>query len=543
MWNKASKLVALIFGATLSFLGISTSATQAQTFETFYVSGNKALNTNWNFRRIDGFPRMSLWDRNDNDRDQQFERIRGNRGGTLLKHRSTGLCLNAHYLANSREVNTWTCDANDVDQNFNFQDLGGGTFLIKRNDSFCVDSPTRDNLGRIHLINCQANNVNQQWRSSNIIAPPPPPPPVQDTSIESVLKRFFGNTANTINENWSGKNITEMWDRVGGEDAQFPNGNFPQGDRWTAKMPSEIFGVYEDLAKTIFGSVPRVNAGYAYDRSYYDVVKVGAHSGLDIQGSSGTDIRSAVRGSVARIIDDTRVNRKTQKTNNGWWVAVDELDGSNKRMGRHWWYGHLQQPSVKVGDVINPEQIISKTNYQNHLHLTVLESSRAPNYNDVINGRGKGSYAADVQDVLNRTMSPLQAYWNSRVVMLVSNATGKALDAGGANRTVYQHPTPMPNNSFHLWELRRVGDSYMLISRATGKVLDSGGANGTVYQHPTPMPNNPFHLWELRRVGDSYMLISRATGKVLDAGGANGTVYQHPTPMPNNSFHLWKSLK
>mgnify|MGYP000269720016 CR=1 FL=1 len=179
MWNKASKLVALIFGATLSFLGISTSATQAQTFETFYVSGNKALNTNWNFRRIDGFPRMSLWDRNDNDRDQQFERIRGNRGGTLLKHRSTGLCLNAHYLANSREVNTWTCDANDVDQNFNFQDLGGGTFLIKRNDSFCVDSPTRDNLGRIHLINCQANNVNQQWRSSNapVVNPPPVNPP------------------------------------------------------------------------------------------------------------------------------------------------------------------------------------------------------------------------------------------------------------------------------------------------------------------------------------------------------------------------------
>jgi hypothetical protein len=34
--------------------------------------------------------------------------------------------------------------------------------------------------------------------------------------------------------------------------------------------------------------------------------------------------------------------------------------------------------------------------------------------NEVSNGKNKGSYSADVQDVLNRTMSPLQAYWNSR---------------------------------------------------------------------------------------------------------------------------------
>lgn len=84
----------------------------------------------------------------------------------------------------------------------------------------------------------------------------------------------------------------------------------------------------------------------------------------------------------------------------------------------------------------------------------------------------------------------------------------------------------------------------MIISKATGRALDSGGANGAeAYMHPQPMPHNNFHLWNLQKVGDSYMIISKATGRALDSGGANGEkVYMHPQPMSHNNFHLWKLI-
>lgn len=145
-------------------LFIGTSAVQAS--ETFSVD-NVALNTNWNFRRIDGNPRMSIYQRNDNDPDQQFDRLPGNRGGILLKQRSTGRCLNAHYLSNGAEINVWPCDANDPDQNWNLDSVSDGRILIKRTGTnLCVDTPTRDNAGKVHLWTCDGNNPNQRWLSS-----------------------------------------------------------------------------------------------------------------------------------------------------------------------------------------------------------------------------------------------------------------------------------------------------------------------------------------------------------------------------------------
>jgi murein DD-endopeptidase MepM/ murein hydrolase activator NlpD len=246
------------------------------------------------------------------------------------------------------------------------------------------------------------NQPNQRWLSSS------PSTIGYRSNIESVLRNFFSNTANTKGENWSQKTITEMWDRVVGESAQFPGGAFTTGDIWQVDMPSDVHGVYQDLAKTIFGgSVPAVTTGYAYDYGYYSSsTTLGAHSALDIQGASGTVIRSGVKGKVVKTVNDG---------GNGWWVAVDELDSNNQKVGRRWWYGHLQSPSVRVGNVVTAGQTISKTNGLNHLHLSVVATySDTVNYAEVLNGKGKGSYSANVQDVLNRTMSPLQAYWNSR---------------------------------------------------------------------------------------------------------------------------------
>ena len=169
--NRILQIGAMAITAAGSLLIISSSASA----ENFVLDGNKALNTNNNFSKIDGNPRLSIWDFSPNDNDQQFDRIGGSRGGTLLKHRSTGKCLNAHYLSNGGLVNTWACNAADPDQNFTITDLGGGYSQIKRTGTnLCVDSPTRDNGGKVHLWEC-VNNSNQRFKNTGttVIVPPP----------------------------------------------------------------------------------------------------------------------------------------------------------------------------------------------------------------------------------------------------------------------------------------------------------------------------------------------------------------------------------
>lgn len=163
----------LAVSSLLTILAALTAiAGKAQAAETFSVNGNKALNTNYGFRKIDGEPRMSIFQRNDNDPDQQFERLSGNLGGTLLKHRTTGKCLNAHRLFNGAEINVWACNGNDPDQNWNMLPQGNGVTLIqRRSTNLCVDSPTRTDTGKIHLWTCDANNANQRFQSSQSIAP------------------------------------------------------------------------------------------------------------------------------------------------------------------------------------------------------------------------------------------------------------------------------------------------------------------------------------------------------------------------------------
>ncbi|WP_071188180.1 ricin-type beta-trefoil lectin domain protein [Trichormus sp. NMC-1] len=168
--NKLN-LSVLVLGTAIG-ITIGSSAALA---ENFIVDGNKALNTNNNFRRVDGNPVMSIWDFSSTDRDQQFDRISGNRGGTLLRHNSTGKCLNSHYLTNGGVVNTWPCDPSDPDQNFNIISLGNGFSQIQRTGTnLCVDSPTRNNGGTVHVWQCDPNNPNQRFKNGS--TPPPPPP-------------------------------------------------------------------------------------------------------------------------------------------------------------------------------------------------------------------------------------------------------------------------------------------------------------------------------------------------------------------------------
>jgi hypothetical protein len=169
MPRKLTVAFSIIF-APLAVAAVASSALA----ESFSIDG-KALNTNNQFRRIDGQPRMSIYKYNADDLDQKFERLRGTRGGTLLKHRSTGKCLNAHYLRGGAEINVWNCDVNDPDQNFNLIHLGNQVHLIQRSGTnLCVDSPTRQDMGKLHLWTCNSNNPNQRWLSiSQPINPPP----------------------------------------------------------------------------------------------------------------------------------------------------------------------------------------------------------------------------------------------------------------------------------------------------------------------------------------------------------------------------------
>lgn len=178
------------FAATVAIVGVSIGNSAALA-ENFVVDGNKALNTNNNFGKVDGQPRMSIFDFNSNDPDQQFDRIQGSRGGTLLKHRSTGKCLNAHYLTNGGLVNVWSCNAADPDQNFNITSPGSGYSQIQRTGTnLCVDSPTRDNLGKVHVWECVGNS-NQRFKNSGTSIPTPPTQ-TSNQKFESFVNSFVG---------------------------------------------------------------------------------------------------------------------------------------------------------------------------------------------------------------------------------------------------------------------------------------------------------------------------------------------------------------
>ncbi|MBD2484093.1 Calx-beta domain-containing protein [Planktothrix sp. FACHB-1365] len=195
-----------------------------------------------------------------------------------------------------------------------------------------------------------------------------------------------------------------QWDQQSGDNTQFEQ--YPYGgggdQRW--KTDDRIEQVYTDLSTAIFGSRLPMNAGYAYDSGYYSAY--GSHSGIDINGSINTPVGAAVRGTVVSV---------EYYTGNGSWIAIDEIDSSNNKTGRRWWYGHLSSAvNVSKGNTVIPGQKLGTTNNLNHLHLSVINTySQVTNWNEIANAK-TGNYDQDVQTVLNRTMGPIQGYWKSK---------------------------------------------------------------------------------------------------------------------------------
>ncbi len=234
--------------------------------------------------------------------------------------------------------------------------------------------------------------------------------------------------------------------------------------------------------------------------------------------------------------------------NSANYVVIDHGDNVSSL------YLHLSEVNVSVGDTISKGQIIGKsgnTGYVcgSHLHFTFQKTNTVGTYagESIQYGfieTGKNAPQSGVSYTSqNSTNYTSQSSVLPSIATIVSKATGKALDAGGANgNQIYPHPKPDNSNPFHRWRLEKAGDFYLIISVATGKALDAGGANGNeIYPHPKPDPSNGFHLWKLQKIGDFYLITNKATGKALDAGGANGNqIYPHHKPDPSNDFHLWR---
>ena len=164
MFTSRIKIVGLTIASTL--ISATALAGNAQA-DTFSING-KALNTNGAFSRIDGQPRVTIWDVVPNDPDQDYQRLSGNRGGVLLKNRKTGNCINAYRKFNGAEFNTWPCNPNDPDQNWQINSLGGNVVQLKlAGTNFCIDTPTRTNGGKVYLWGCDANNGNQRFSTNS----------------------------------------------------------------------------------------------------------------------------------------------------------------------------------------------------------------------------------------------------------------------------------------------------------------------------------------------------------------------------------------
>jgi hypothetical protein len=157
-------LFSTFIGTLATIAGLISSAHA----ENFTLSGGVSLNTKNSFATVDGSPRLSLWAQNNNDNNQIFDRITGNKGGTLLKNRTTGKCINAHYAYNYGKVNVWNCDANDIEQNFDILDFGNSVTVLRRTGTnFCINSPQHYNAGQVFMWDCNGNDPDQRFVRSN----------------------------------------------------------------------------------------------------------------------------------------------------------------------------------------------------------------------------------------------------------------------------------------------------------------------------------------------------------------------------------------
>ncbi|MEG4463279.1 S8 family serine peptidase [Microcoleus sp. D3_18cC1] len=260
------------------------------------------------------------------------------------------------------------------------------------------------------------------------------------TSPSSTPEPVVSGKGNTIRTGAQGKDSV-WWDLQSGDSNLFYKGSTPpkkpiEGDNWDDALSGitrddEIKAVYDRLSTAVSKSVKKSESGYVYDQFYHDNIYIGLtngwyHSGIDISVSSGEKVGSATNGQVLYVSKKDEFGEDT-----GIGVAVQEtLIGSDSiglfttaRTNRIWWYFHLENIGVQTGDVVKKGDPVLGTpiQAQNHLHITVTEITNPFAYpklkgsqflNDIEQSVKDALPNAKNQDViLNRTMSPLEAYW------------------------------------------------------------------------------------------------------------------------------------
>jgi Ca2+-binding RTX toxin-like protein len=212
------------------------------------------------------------------------------------------------------------------------------------------------------------------------------------------------------------------WDRQSGDGFQFDNNFVAIGNVHTGIKEStvEVKQVNQQLSTALLGYAADMNTGYAYDitkdGSYNGTTR--SHAGIDYKASAGKNVSVVVPGNIINVAPDT----------NGIGQFVTVMGDDKKR----WIYGHIK--ASKTTGRVNAGELIGTIKYQlvngrdnSHLHI----EAHTPNANGLFTSYIGGIPFKPPQTrdfVLNNSMSPLQAYWQSK-------------NGGGGTSTSTQ-PTP-----------------------------------------------------------------------------------------------------
>lgn len=76
--------------------------------------------------------------------------------------KNTNFCLNSPYRANNGNVDVYTCNGSDADQDWSFE----GNLIRLKGTSYCLNTPYRANNGNVFLWSCNSSDADQQWEWS-----------------------------------------------------------------------------------------------------------------------------------------------------------------------------------------------------------------------------------------------------------------------------------------------------------------------------------------------------------------------------------------
>jgi Ca2+-binding RTX toxin-like protein len=217
----------------------------------------------------------------------------------------------------------------------------------------------------------------------------------------------------------------DQWDLQSGDGYQFDPYPLPIAKNTGLGDSSlEVKQLSSELSQKLLGNaVAKMTTGYAYDYTPNGTLYNGttkSHAGIDYQANAGSKVSVVVPGNIINVAPDTN--------GIGQFVTVQSDDGKQR-----WIYGHIIASKttgrVNAGDLIGT---IKNQGGNSHLHIEV----QTPETNGLFTDKYKitgGIPSASFSVVRRDSMSPLQAYWQSK-------------NGGGGGTTPTPGGTPTPGN-------------------------------------------------------------------------------------------------